>query len=218
MVRQERLHVDIKPANLMRLAGTSCQALNTEQPSEGLLNHYRNRAIALGYVIPSGQIASMVLSERFQNFYGVGFLTDSGCGIAGRPWTSLMLRPGTTVPFATPKHVLLQTFLDLDSGASVTVDFGYAKPGKKTTDFKQLDAWLSLRLMTIIEKAMADNKRMTVKELLSEAGSWSPFKHHREKLPRTRELVLQFRESDQSERQMGGRMYWRKRLPSRYPS
>lgn len=216
LVRKERIHVDLTPANLMRVAEISCRALNTDTTSDGLLDHYRGRALELGYAISSGQVASKAFSSQLQNFFGVGFLGDSGCAMAGMPWPSLMLRPGTKIPFATPKHVLMQAFLDLDSGVSITVDFGYTKPGKKTTDFKRLDTTLSLRLKAITNQAKVDNRRMTVKELLTEAGSWNAFKHHRDKLPLTKEMVLQFRESEQSERQVGGRAYWRKRLPGRY--
>lgn len=216
-VRQERIQVTLGPPTLLHLAQASSFALSTDCPSENLVTQYRNRALQLGYVIASGQVASMALSEKFQNFYGAGFLDESGCSVVGKPWPSLMLRPRALVPFATPKHVLLKSFLELDDGPVAAVEIGYTKPGKKPVDFKRLDTSLLVRLKAIADLAKTDDRRMTVKELLIEAGSWNPFKHHREKLPKSREFVLKFRDSDQSERQMGGRPYWRKRLPGRYP-
>jgi hypothetical protein len=217
-VRQERIQVTLGAPTLLHLAQASSLALNTVCPSEDLLTQYRAQALQLGYVIASGQVASMALSEQLQNFYGAGFLNESGCAVVGMPWPSLMLRPRTLVPFATPKHVLLKSFLELDNGPVAAVEIGYTKPGKKTVDFKRLDTSLLIRLKELADLAKADDRRMTVKDLLIEAGSWSPFKHHREKLPKSREFVLKFRDSDQSERQMGGRPYWRKRLPGRYQS
>jgi hypothetical protein len=216
-VFHQRFRTRFSVEQLMRLTEISALALNGDISANELFTRYRSQALTLGYTLPSGQVASIVFSEQLRSFYGNYFLADTGCSLSERsPWPSIMLRPGTSVPFATPKHVLMQTFLELNGGAPSSIVSKYRKPGKRKTDFKRLDSRLSLQIGALIEKTKETNRRMTVKELLVEAGSWGTFRHHREHLPKSAELVLEFRESDQSERQIGGRAYWRKRLPSRY--
>ena len=52
-------------------------------------------------------------------------------------------------------------------------------------------------------------QRTTVKALLVEAGVLATFRHNREEFPMLAKLLLEFRASDQSERQMGKRQRWR---------
>lgn len=214
MVTGSAIQAEPLGPKLTRVAEYSFQALNGQLAPEGLLIQYRARALELGYKLVSGQVASVTFSQKLRDFYGREFLMDAGCAMAAKPWPSLMLRPATQVTFATPKHVLLQTFLELDGGAPDAPASAYEKPGKKTTDYKRLDSELTLRMKTVLKRAKS--RRMTVKELLTEAGSWGAFKHHRSEMPKAEELVMQFRESDQAERQIGGREHWRKRHPAKY--
>ena len=216
MVPHRPIQTAVPSPTLTRVAELSCQALRGQGASDNLLGQYRNRALALGYTLASGQVASAAVSRGLNNFYGQDFLADSGCQMTNGAWPSLMLRPTSNVPFATPKHVLVQTFLELGGGAPDSFASDYEKPGKKSTDYKRLDSELTLRMKTVLKRAKAKSRRMTVRELLTEAGSWGAFKHHRSEMPKAEGLVMQFRESDQAERQIGGREHWRKRHPARY--
>jgi hypothetical protein len=181
-----------------------------------LLQDFRAKSIALGYKMNSGDIAGHALSNALQTYHGSSLLADAGCTMSRRtPWPALMLRPNGVVPFATPKYIFMQTFLEHCPTQATSVVTGYKKPGKKPRDFKRLDSRLSKRLQTLVRKAQQQNLRVTVKGLLTEAGSWGAYKHHRDLLPKSETIVLQFRESDQSERQIGRRDYWRKRIPKR---
>lgn len=209
----------IPSAQHLRLASMSAHALNEGADFTQQLQNYRTLAVDLGYILPRGQVASVAFSEQLQNFYGPELLAQAGCPLSACiAWPALMLRPNGTVPFATPKHVLLQVFMELGSGPIYAVNSTYKRPGKKTTDFGRLDVHLARGIKDAIAKAKAGNRRLTVKELLNTAGSWGTFKHQRNKLPVTKRLIEEFRTSDQSERQLGGREYWRKRLPKRFPS
>ena len=182
-----------------------------------LLQQYRAKSIALGYQMNSRDIAGHAMSKALQTYHGSALLDDAGCTMSKRsPWPALMLRPNGIVPFATPKYIFMQTFLENCPAPAASVVTGYKKPGKKTRDYKRLDSRLSKRLQTLVKKAQQQNLRLTVRGLLTEAGSWEAYKHHRDLLPKSEEFVLKFRESDQSERQMGGREYWRKRFPKRF--
>lgn len=216
MVSHRPIQTAVSVSALTQVAELSYEALRGKSASDNLLSTYRTRALELGYRLTSGQVASVAISKRLQVIYGQDFLADSGCTLARQAWPSLMLRPTSKVPFAPAKHVLLQTFLELDGGAPDTLASEYEKPGKKTTDYKRLDSELTLRMKTVLNRAKAKSRRMTVRELLTEAGSWGAFKHHRSEMPKAEELVMQFRESDQAERQIGGREIWRMRHPARF--
>lgn len=177
---------------------------------------YRACAIKLGYQLKSGDVAGAAFSRAVQSCYGCDFLQDAGCVMSRRsPWPALMVRPGVSEPFATPKHVLMQAFLAEMVRASPSASTSYRKPGRKPSDFKRLDTRLSLLLKALVDKAIAKSIRCTVKQLLRAAGSWSIFRHHRELFPKSAALLLQFRSSEQSHRQVGLRAHWRKRNPGK---
>lgn len=205
---------------LTSMAKISVDALgwNVDLASD-LRQQYREQAIALGYQMKSGDVAGKVMSGALENFFGAGLLEDTGCPMTDRsPWPAQMVRPGVGVPFATTKHVLMRTFLEDSSPVTAALNESYGKPGKKTRDFKRYDTRLLAKLANQVKKAKERNERLTVKELLTRAGSWQVYRHQREMLPKCAAFVAEFRNSEQSERQLGVREYWRKRFPKRYGS
>lgn len=203
---------------LTSLAKLSSNALGWKVDlSKNPRQQYRERAIELGYQMKSGDVAGKVLSGALQNYFGTGLLEDTGCAMTDRsPWPSQMVRPAVGVPFATTKHVLMQTFLENNLAVTAPVAANYRKPGKKTLDLKRYDTRLLAKLANQVKKAIEGNERLTVQELLTRAGSWHVYRHKREMLPKSAEFVAEFRKSEQSERQLGVREYWRKRHPKRY--
>ena len=203
---------------LQLITKLSVQALSwkTETPDD-FLSVYRQRAIELGYRLPSGDIGGVALSGAIFRFYGGRFLEESGAEMTRHsPWPSLMVRPGMTISFAPPKHVLLQAFISQGGKTPVNVSSSYRSPGQKPTDFKRLDTRLLQRLTNRVKKASVQNMRVTVKTLLQDAGSWSIYRHQRELFPKSTAFLQDFRLSSLAERQVGCRDYWRKRHPSRF--
>ena len=196
----------------------SVKALNWKlESSVELLDKYRSDAIKRGYQLPSGDIASVVLSGSVMRLFGSRFLEESGAQMSRRsPWPSLMVRPGIGVTFATAKHVFLQVFLSQGPTAPKNISDNYRTPGKKLSDFKRLDKRLFQRLKNLVKMAFVQNIRLTVKQLLQDAGSWSIYRHQREQFPKSTALLGQFRKSSQAERQVGVRECWRKRHPSKF--
>ncbi|TAH11098.1 MAG: hypothetical protein EAZ11_10385 [Curvibacter sp.] len=205
-------------SQLLAIAKLSVQVLSeTFQSESDLRQRLRSKAMELGYKRKSGDVAGHALSIALQRFHGAALLSETGSRLCQRaPWPTLMLQPNILVPFATPKYVLMQAFLEQSPSAAVTVESAYKKPGKLGTDFKRLDTRLSKRLQTAVQKAQQKNLRLTVKELLSGSGSWQIFRHKRKLLPKSAEFIVAFRKSEQSERQIGVRDYWRKRHPARF--
>jgi TniQ len=203
-----------------RVAAISAAALRGTLPrSDDRLCDYRAKAAALGYMLPSGDIAGGVVGHMVRRTFGDEYLAATGCPVAEdskSAWPALMVRPGGTPNFASPKHVLMQALFDAEVRPPKNMSSMYGPPGKQTRDYGHLDASTLARLRMSVRVAARNGNRTTVEALLREAGVWSAFKHRRELFPRTDAFLQEFRHSDQSERQLGGRPYWRKRLPSRY--
>ena len=209
------------PSNLASAVATiSVAALHGElPPAEDRLLRYRATAATLGYVLPSGDIAGSVVAHMLRKSLGQEYLAWVGCPVVvgqRNTWPALMLRPGGTSNFAAPKHVLLQAFLDAAVGPPDDRSPIYRAPGKQTRDYNQLDNKTLAKVRTSVKLAATAGERTTVEKLLRDAGAWSAFKHRRELFPKTEAFLQEFRLSDQSERQLGGRLYWRTRLPSKY--
>lgn len=215
MVKHFSIHTKPTVELLRAVTEFSVRALNWKiESSVELLDMYRTNAIKLGYQLPSGDIASVVLSGAVLRHFGGRFLEESGTQMSRRsPWPSLMVRPGIGVPFATAKHVFLQVFLSQGPIAPKNISDNYRTPGKKLSNFNRLDTRLFQRLTNLVKKASVQNIRLTVERLLRDAGSWSIYRHRRERFPKSMALLQQFRKSSKAERQVGVREYGRKRHP-----
>lgn len=202
------------------VAAISVSALQSGLPTvRDRLQRYRAKAAALGYLLPSGDIASSAVAHMLQNSFGQEYLGWVGCPTVAGPkntWPALMVRPGGVSNFASAKHVLMQAFLDMGLGPPEDMSSIYRAPGKKTRDYAHMDTLTLVQLQKRVSLAAASGERLTVQALLLDAGAWAAFKHHRNLFPKTGEFLQDFKKSDQSERQLGGRPYWQKRLPSRY--
>lgn len=176
---------------------------------------YRDRAKDLGYVLPSGNVASNVLASAVNLHFGNRYLTDMGCAIDKSkvsPWPALMVREGQDTPFATGKHIVMQAFLRASIPAPSDPVACYRSPGKRPQDYRRLDARTAERVRTALKRLALARQRTTVRELMTGIGAWSPFRHDRGAFPLTAALLEEFRASDQAARQRGRRAYWRVRL------
>ena len=216
----------LRPASVLpwelsaRIAAISSAALEGNRPGQGdLLSAYRERAKSRGYLLPSGDVAGSLLAHTLRGHFGPRYLATTGCPVATDPrnsWPALMVRTCSGTNFATPKHVLMQAFLETEGHKPADMSTVYRAPGKKTRDYALMDASTAKKLRVRLQQVALANERVTIQALLRGAGAWSAFKHQRAKFIKTAALLEEFKLSDQSERQVGGRPYWRKRLPSRY--
>ena len=180
---------------------------------------YKQMALQNGYGMTRGDIAARRLAIDLHTFYGTELLQSLGCNFPKsglRTWPSLMLRISVPQNYAAPKHVLLHTFFRLYENS--TSEFGYNKPGKKTTNFEKSDAESVSKLQKLLKAHASTCRRFTVRELLTELDVWQLYRHNRSQYPLLSECLARFRASNQSARQIGMRPYWRRRLRSRIRS
>lgn len=173
---------------------------------------YRTRALSKGYRLPSGDVAGQQLDSDLFAFYGEPLLRKLSF-IEGTEavfsWPRLMLRPAPGVPFAPLRHILLSVFLEACEARKTKAD--YKLPGPKLAEFDLLDAQFAEIVRIAWGEAARLGDRVTVQALFLKAGIWSRFRHHRKNLPLTDSVVQLFRVSEQSERQVGQRVNWRRK-------
>lgn len=169
------------------------------------LQHYRSLASCKGLMTKGAGLASLVFSKAFWDSYGTAFLKVAGLDFrpGSSAWPALMLREKQGISFATPKHVLLQIFLNL--AESPNADVAYGHPGRVPRDYAALDAEYLKKLRDAIDGAQRKNVRVELTQLLTELGIWQVYRHNRDKLPKTKALLAAFRQTDCSARQLGRR-------------
>ncbi|MBS0353422.1 MAG: TniQ family protein [Proteobacteria bacterium] len=203
-----RMDVDI----LNSLTEKSIEALHQTSPSTSNWQiRFRDRALQLGYQLSTVAVATKKLSQDVFQFYGSNFLEDAGCDFLAEragAWPGLAVRPNTFTNLATPKYVLMQTFLEFSQETERS--FNYSAPGKKVRDYEELDKLTAERIERILHQHKGLDTRFTVEELLTAAGVWSAFRHQNTLFPVTHALIMRFRASNQSARQIGRRPCWRK--------
>lgn len=180
---------------------------------EDWLAWYRSRASEKGYGMPGGDLASQQLAMDLLELFTESFLMDTGCGFRARresQWPALMVRERVGIPFAPAKHVLLDTYLYLCNAGDT--QRAYEKPGKKPSDPNSEDQRCLAKMTRILQRVVRAGHRITVKQLLGDAGYWEAYRHNRERYPLSRAFIEQFKASDFAERQIGRRPYWRERL------
>lgn len=169
------------------------------------LSHYRTLALAKGFVMVTGEVASGQLATDLQATYSEDYLASLGCPVAepSRSWPALMVRERIGVPFAPVKHVLMQAFLDSCAAGQKTLT--YRPPGKVPRDANSLDDQLAKRVRRAVIRANLQNVQTTITQLMKDTGHWSAFRHDRSKFPQTTAELAAFRATEASERKLGGR-------------
>lgn len=200
-------HVGLMVANL------SCGLLGTDCAFQADLTAYRREAMRIGYQLSTDNLYAAALGGDLRVLFGVRYLADAGCAWRNgqrQPWPELMVREAPGATFATVKHVLLTVFLQVAVPNEFALTAMYRVPGRKPRDYAQLDARTAALFRRVVCATARRNERRTVQSILAEVGTWQAFRHQRALFPQTRELVGDFRRSDCSERQIGGRAYRRR--------
>lgn len=199
-----RLDVQVKAQLHDSVTTYSLQALNCGVNSN--VNWYevsRNRVIKAGYILQPGRVASKLLEMEVSRAFGQAYLVDMGCEV--RPpdsWPAMIVRSNSDATFATPKHVLFQSFLDtIGAMADLNLLDSYRKRGPKFKDRSAEDKILAGRASLVIQEAEVEQRRLAVKELFARAD-YAVFSHHRAKYPLTNAIVNKLKSSELFQRRL----------------
>jgi hypothetical protein len=176
---------------------------------------YRQMALEKGYVMKDGTIAGSQIAMDMMKAIGPATLRTLGCQYSQKitaSWPATLVRASTTgQQFHSPlRHLLLATFLATCS--EHTGAFDYIPVGPKTPNYRELDKQLARHARQLWEQARRGAERVSARGLVASTPMSSIFVHHREQFPLTCSVLEEFKRSDQAERQIGLRPYWRKRL------
>lgn len=166
--------------------------------------HYRYLAENKGLAVRGAGLASRAFANAFRDTFGLAFLKSTGLAFPpnSEGWPALMLRENQRTPFTASKHVLLQVFLH--SAVSLNAAVEYRPPGPAPRDYAAFDAQCLQKLRKVIGDVRR-NDRVGVTELLTDLDVWHVYRHNRDRLPKTKALLAEFRKTDCSARQIGRR-------------
>lgn len=188
----------------LRIASLSAQLLQVRRREHPVVwyNQYRKLAIRKGVERLGSDVAGRQIAEALRASFGKSVLAKGGLDFEEltQPWPMLMLRPGQSEPFSTPKHVLLTVFLELGN-----LTENYVKFRKKSADYSALDTQYRNMISAFIDNQQESQQRIALKEMLTKLKIYQSFRHSRTNLPQTTELIRVFKASDLSARQSGRR-------------
>lgn len=218
-VHVRRRHVAVEEALEATVRRISLGALEGQIPAlQSWAEFYRQAAIARGFLLASGDVASGAFARHFAQCFGFEYLADLGYLDSPHDqlkWPALMVREEVP-PFASTKHVLMQAYLQSATmPAQEAIKDVYSKPGKTPRDLDEVDRTISRRLEVLIKSVQSASERVTVTWLLEAVGGRATYKHNSTQLPRTAALLLEFRTSDCAARQVGLRPSVRQRSAAR---
>lgn len=178
-------------------------------------NRYRAKALELGYRMPSNDVATAHMASGLLNFYGESYLLSRSCNIsrASTSWPVLMVREASTGQITPAKHLLLQVFLE--QSGQVTESYPYRQPGKVPRDLETFDARVAQHVRRAGILANEKQIKTTATALLIQAGALAAFRHNRKSFPLTTAEINAFRQTEASERKIGGRAVHKKRMELR---
>ncbi|MRW83737.1 hypothetical protein GJ698_06470 [Pseudoduganella sp. FT26W] len=214
--KSRKYRSSLRPATTMQIAQASLEILDPQHTWPRTAD-LRKLALEKNYIIGVYEIPALKLAADVMKFYGSPFLDEVRCSYEVHkksPWPTLVLR-ASSVDLAPLKYLLMGVYLrscrSLDS-APTREALGHQRPGPRTerAEYQELERQAMRAVQAHLKALIKAQQRTTVQALLRAAGIWERFRHNRDEFPMLAELVLQFRASDQSERQLGKRSRWRK--------
>jgi len=157
----------------------------------GLSSHRRNidaTKLTDWFARQMGEFADAVLPERDRSLR----------------WSALMVRPGCNQPVRTFKHLLLEAALRLQPPIRKPI-LNHEPRGFRGYATPQADAQFARTVRLLVNKYVALGERVSVLQVLTEAGCWSRFRHARELYPAVAREVARLKASEAAMRPNWGK-------------
>lgn len=209
-----RYNSAVSPRILAEVAKSSLDILNRDHAWPRIAD-LRKIALEKNYCISGDEIPRLKIVTDVLRFYGEPFLKELHCNYSAHqksPWPALILRMSTR-ELAPIKFILMGIYLKSCTGYDAPFtreSMAYRMPGPKA-DHLHFERQAISVVQKRIKQLAKTEQRTTVAELLTHAGVWSKYRHNRTHFPELKALVQRFRLSEQSERQVGMRLQWRKK-------
>lgn len=193
---------------LESIALHSVRAMTRPAADRNWLERYWVSAFALGYRLRRRAVAAAILAADIYKFYGADFLDSVGAGLRvdqKSPWPALLVRPTYPTRLATPKHILMLTFLEHAPVAETLNLRLYKRPGPPRRDYLKVDAAALRRMRRYLLIHTRKGQRLTVRSLLEASGEQPCMKRFPERFPRSLRFLRRFRRSRHAARRIRNR-------------
>jgi hypothetical protein len=190
---------------LESIAAHSVRALTRPPADRPWLDRYCLAAFALGYQLRRRAVASVVIARDLKHFYGDAFLVSMNASVElaqKSPWPALLVRPHYPVRLATPKHILMLTFLEHARPITGLGNAPYRRPGPVPRDYKLVDAVALARMRAYVKANARKGRRLTVSSLREASGEQPCMHRFKERFPRSLRFLEQFRRSKHAARRL----------------
>jgi len=204
------------PDALLDLAQLSNRSLHLNQGNsfDGSPEFYRGLAITNDWLDAGRQVNSARLSGEILSSFGAAHLGRCGLlDLGGLPnWVALMLQPRISIPFTPLKHLILRCVLQRRRPPSAC-QISHRSSGPAGTADREVDAFYSRQANRVLKQALADQEtNLSTETFLRRAGCYGAYRHRKDALPSLRQVVLRFRASVASKKQLrAGSTLFRKR-------
>lgn len=195
-VFDEQIHSLVEPISIALLDSTF------RQPPGEWQRNYRQIAEQRCFPHQGSQLSSIAIARGFIAYYGKTQLKRAGLDVPDKPnpWPVTLLRLNETSNVSA-KHVLMQVYLQ---SAPVPEAVATTTPGRQPLNCLRMDAVFASAIRKRVSK-LAAGTRISVTQLLSQLDILQPVRHHRKSLPLTAAAIVEFRQTEFSERQTGRR-------------
>lgn len=186
------------PAVLQRVATSSQEVLSdswSHRPD--WTSKYRLLALRKGYSRRDGGIPRIHFSDDLYDHYGPALLEHAGVGFNATErtaWPALIVQERPHIPFVPVKHLLVREFLEQCLGIDhVRSD---RKPGRVPRNSIKTDEMYSANVRAVLDKVYRGRRRVTLKEVLTQAGCGKWFWNDRHAYPQLSALADEFLKSE----------------------
>lgn len=190
---------------LESIALYSIGAMLRKPADRNWLERYTVAAFTLGYRLRSNAVAARVIARDLNRFFGDSFLESMGATMdlaQKSPWPALLVRPGYPTRLATPKHVLMLSFLEHAPALNALTDVPYRVPGPRRREYHAVDAEALHRMEAFLSRHATRGQRLTVRSLREASGEQPCMKRFPDRFPRSLRFLARFRRSKQAVRQI----------------
>jgi hypothetical protein len=180
-----------------KLTARSLEVLRLHKgPEARPADFYLSLAREHGWLAPGGDVDAKQLGEAFASFWGRAFLRSlcADFPLKSDCWPALMLRAQVLEPFATCKHLLIETFLRHATPQRELV-LTFAGRSASPNTWCNLDARVFSAVQTKLRQVIRAGAPATKRALLEAAGVWHSYRHNADSLPRSKNLVTRFQQS-----------------------
>jgi hypothetical protein len=203
---------------ILDLALRSVRLLNRkENPGEARNSDtYRALAFENGWLSKTRPVNEAALAQAVESRFSQDYLAAAGLPISGRlQWPALGLR-ASTFNFTPVKHLILETALSTKPEQQNVLD--HVSTGPSGTEDSAVDRFYAPRARHELIEALKAGESMTTEQFLRRCGALGPYRHRGAALPKLRRVVLEFRASPASVKQLRpGRTLFRNSPDIRVP-